>query len=591
MGNIMLLYDNQADAGSVTGPAALLPLSNLQSDRIERVWRSQSDDPVDTRFDVALPDIFDLRAVVIGPTNLTTAHRYRIRAHRSSARVGRVKLDFKQNRREINDDVLPLAGGYSFARVSSKWAPDLSGAYAQFGPGALARTNAGALIEEARTNLIKQNDLVGTIVGLVPSPGRLPNGMQFGNTLGLSVEVVGTGIENGLPFLDVRFSGQTTSSGQISMYWPVDAVVGGGTFTLSAFARILSQTGTMPSTLPRLRLAGNTAGGWNNDETNLPLTPSAAPMSVTRTMKPDSIRLSAGLHIANNGVVQVNCQFVIRIGLFWLEAAALASSPIVTTGAAATRQADVLTLPASGSNDWTITFDDGSTQQFLGINGNLVLTSENLNRQLVVAAEYSTISYDSGWVQSSARAAFGSLPWGSPFLWSGFQPPDDPDRGSFIVHVLPAPVAQIFWTVEIDDRGNPDGFIEASRLLMCRSVQPSINYQLGQNGLSFEDNALRARTLAGGEQIWRRVNPRVFQFGFDYLPEPEAFQSGSGANDFYDLMRHAGFDREVFVIPDPNADGLELQRRSFLGTFSQMNPLSQVAYGYAAAGFTIKERI
>ncbi|WP_173087388.1 hypothetical protein [Devosia sp. 1635] len=200
-------------------------------------------------------------------------------------------------------------------------------------------------------------------------------------------------------------------------------------------------------------------------------------------------------------------------------------------------------------------------------------------------ASRSNAFYDSGWEQSAVRATFGSLPWGSPYLWSGYQPPDDPDRGTFIIHVLPYAVAQLFWTIEIDDEGNPDGFIEASRLLMCRTVEPSINYQVGQNGLAFEDNSKRSRTLGGGEQIWRRINPRVFQFGFDYLPESEAF------NDFYDLMRHTGYDREVFVIPDPDASALEMQRRSFLGTFSQMNPLSQVAFGYAAAGFTIKERI
>lgn len=195
-----------------------------------------------------------------------------------------------------------------------------------------------------------------------------------------------------------------------------------------------------------------------------------------------------------------------------------------------------------------------------------------------------TTIYDSDWVQSSVRAVFGTLPWRSPYLWTGYQPQDDPDRGAFIIHVLPSIVAQLYWSVEIDDRGNPAGYVEASRLLMCRAVSPSINYKYGGN-LGFQDNSLRQPTLAGGEATWRRVNPRIFNCGFDYLPEAEAF------SDFYDLMRHTGFDREVFIIPDPDAGGLELQRRSFLGTFSQMDPLTQAAFGHVGTGFTIKERI
>lgn len=282
MGKIMVLYDNQSDAGSVTGPASALPLSNMQSERLARKWRSASDDPADTRFDVVLPDIVAMRAIVLGPTNLTTAHSYRIRAY---------------------------------------------------------------------------------------------------------------------------------------------------------------------------------------------------------------------------------------------------------------------------SN-----------------------------------ADHSTMVYDSEWVLSQTRAVFGTLPWGSPYLWSGFQPPDDPERGTFIIHIMPVAIGQLYWSVEINDEGNPDGYVEVSRLLMCQSVSPSINYSFGA-GLTFEDNSIRARTLSGGEQVWRRVNPRIFQFGFDYLPEDEAFLN------FYDLMRHSGFDREVFVIPDLEETGLFLQRRSFLGTFRQMDPLQQAAFGHAATGFTIKERI
>lgn len=195
-----------------------------------------------------------------------------------------------------------------------------------------------------------------------------------------------------------------------------------------------------------------------------------------------------------------------------------------------------------------------------------------------------TMIYDSDWVQSSVRAEFGTLPWGSPYLWTGFQPPDDPDRGAFIVHILPVVVSQLYWSFEIDDLGNLDGYVEASRLIMGRAVRPSIGYAYGGNQ-AFQDNSLRQPTLDGGETTWRRVNARVTQVAFDYVPEAEAF------TDFYDLFRDAGYDRDVFWIPDDELTGLELQRRAYLGTFTQMDPLTQAVVGRVGTGFTIKERI
>jgi len=100
-----------------------------------------------------------------------------------------------------------------------------------------------------------------------------------------------------------------------------------------------------------------------------------------------------------------------------------------------------------------------------------------------------------------------------------------------------------------------------------------------------EDRTLRGTTLSGAEEFWRRINPRVMNFAFDYLSETEAY------GDLYAFQRHVGFDREVFVIPDPDAFGDALHRRSFPGTIEQMSPLAQVAFGLVGTGYTIKERL
>jgi len=92
------------------------------------------------------------------------------------------------------------------------------------------------------------------------------------------------------------------------------------------------------------------------------------------------------------------------------------------------------------------------------------------------SAAMTATSYDNGWVQGQARAAFGSLPFGSSALYDGFAPIDDPERGVSIIHVLPTAQFRQVWRIEIDHAGNPAGFVQIGRLYMCRSFEPSINY-------------------------------------------------------------------------------------------------------------------
>lgn len=64
------------------------------------------------------------------------------------------------------------------------------------------------------------------------------------------------------------------------------------------------------------------------------------------------------------------------------------SSYIPNPGATAiTRPQDVLTLYARQVNDWILTFDDGSTQLFEEVNGNLVLTRDSINLPHIVSYE------------------------------------------------------------------------------------------------------------------------------------------------------------------------------------------------------------
>ena len=199
---------------------------------------------------------------------------------------------------------------------------------------------------------------------------------------------------------------------------------------------------------------------------------------------------------------------------------------------------------------------------------------------------FAAVVYDSDWVKPFEGSGGGPLDreWEDPFFWLGIEPYDDPDRGIWLIHILPEPVTGRLWSVEIDDRYNTDGYIEIGRLFMPAAWTPSINYALGNNGLGLRNNALSSAALSGSKQFWRRLNPRQFRFTLDYLPEAEAF------GEAYRFMQRVGFDGEVFVIPDPD-DAANIQKRSFLGTVMEMDALSQAVFGHASAGFQIEEII
>lgn len=200
-------------------------------------------------------------------------------------------------------------------------------------------------------------------------------------------------------------------------------------------------------------------------------------------------------------------------------------------------------------------------------------------------AAFTAMTYDSDWVSPFEGTSGGplELEWEHPYFWLGIVPFDDPDRGINLIHVFETATDGQYWSFEIEDPYNPDGFIEVGRLFMPSTWAPSINYDYGSNGLGFINNSMSAATLSGSKAFWRRVNPRVFRFTIPMLDEAEAY------GEAYRLMQVAGFDGEVFVIPDPD-DTLNIQQRSFLGTMSEMDQLTQAVFGRVGVGFQIEER-
>jgi hypothetical protein len=237
------------------------------------------------------------------------------------------------------------------------------------------------LVEPQSRNEIRNNTMVGAVVG---NTGTLPTNWTQ-SLIGLTREVVGLGVENGVEYVDLRLSGTAGGAGtalQRILFEPTTQIVAatGQTWTLSSYVKVVSQP--QPPTFFRLlmfeltSIGGFVAAGFQN------ITPTTTlqRFSYTRT-------LSGGATVAR---VQPILEFVtttgqsydftVRIGMPQMEQQAFQTSVIPTSTVAVTRNADVITRTGAtdliGQTEGTIFLEFYGTPYPLGIKSLLVLFSD-----------------------------------------------------------------------------------------------------------------------------------------------------------------------------------------------------------------------
>jgi len=252
----------------------------------------------------------------------------------------------------------------TFTRASNAWRFNSAGVLTQattntprfdYNPSTLAPR--GLLIEEQRTNSIRNNTMVGAVVGV---PGTIPTNWNTGNPAGITTSIVSTGTENGISYVDIRYSGTNTSgaTGTSSLLFDGNAgkvaAANGQAWTPSAYLKIAA--GSLAN------ITGLYMGFYEKDASSIFLrTDASAAFPITSTLT----RYTAPLTTQN-----ASCAFVdspqiywttpngasiditIRVGLPQFEQGAFATSPIPTSGAAATRAADVASMLGSNFSSW-----------------------------------------------------------------------------------------------------------------------------------------------------------------------------------------------------------------------------------------------
>lgn len=206
----------------------------------------------------------------------------------------------------------------------------------------------GLLIEEQRTNSIRNNTMQGAVAG---TPGTLPTNWTLVGVGGITSSVIGTGTENGINYIDIRINGTPTASSFINVIFDTGiAGASGQSWTHSTYVKLVGGTLTNTSVLIEIREVDGSGTFLANSTTTI--TPTASSLitqraSLTRTLNNASttnVRPMVDFQTTNGLAIDVT----LRIGLPQLEQGAFATSVIPTTTATATRNADVASI--TGSN-------------------------------------------------------------------------------------------------------------------------------------------------------------------------------------------------------------------------------------------------
>jgi hypothetical protein len=231
------------------------------------------------------------------------------------------------------------------------------------------------LLEPQRTNSIRNSSMVGAVAG---SPGTLPTNWTQLLGAGLTRTIVGTGTENGLPYVDVRYNGTATGTSVLLAFETVTGITAanGQVWTGSFYLKTISLPN--PPNNYRSLIAEYTSAGVYLRDVSFAITPTS---NLNRFSQTETLAGGATTARVVNGVLGnltngAAYDFTIRIAAPQMELGAYATTWVPTTTAAVTRIADLASKTGVssliGQTEGTLFVDiiptDVTTTNAIGIN-------------------------------------------------------------------------------------------------------------------------------------------------------------------------------------------------------------------------------
>jgi hypothetical protein len=265
-----------------------------------------------------------------------------------------LSLDF------INNDNV-LDSRITFTRASSASYYDSTGTLQtaainaprfDYNPSTLAAR--GLLIEEARTNSVRNSSAVGGSAGVAPT-----NWSASGTSgSGVTATVSAVGTENGIPYVDLAITGTATATGT-AFSFSFETASGAAASASTAYAQsffLKLVNGSQSDTTLNSRIRWNNVSGSVITTVDSPaITPTTAALSSQRVSFSGTSPLLTAYIQPQLRIAVVNgttYNFTLRVAYPQAELGAFATSVIPTTTVAATRSQDVATMTGTNFSSW-----------------------------------------------------------------------------------------------------------------------------------------------------------------------------------------------------------------------------------------------
>jgi hypothetical protein len=290
-------------------------------------------------------------------------------------------------------------GDFTVDRNSAKYVLGSGGSYVSYATDEPAfefnsdGSYKGLLVEPASTNQIRNGSGTGAVVG---TPGTLPTNWTHISG-GLTQEVVATGTENGVAYVDLKFSGTATAGNMAVAFENVNNIAAsdGETWTASAFLKEIDATSNYNNIYFR-------AYNYTSAPAFVNTTTASALTLTTDLQRYESTWTLSGATIAYSRpsilftlAIGNTYDFTIRIGWAQYEESVIATSPIPTTTASVTRNKDDITLGSAssliGQTEGTLYVEVDFRQT--GLDQRMLQVSDGTGANRIIIWAYSTNTY------------------------------------------------------------------------------------------------------------------------------------------------------------------------------------------------------
>jgi hypothetical protein len=216
--------------------------------------------------------------------------------------------------------------------------------------------------EPAATNSIRNSTMLGAVAGI---PGTLPTNWAAQNIGGINLtEVVGTGYEDGIAYVDVRFTGTTSTNSTGAILTEAStqiAALSGQVWASSLFVRLIGGSTANIASINNSILERD-SGGVLLAATNTAIVITSAALSSQRVATTRTLNNASTAFVQQRIAIIPNAfpvaiDITFRIGWPQLETGSIATSPIPTFGAAVTRTIDAIDASTAARTKGLIVVD------------------------------------------------------------------------------------------------------------------------------------------------------------------------------------------------------------------------------------------